>query len=78
MTLTRGFALFLTVALASAMLHADAHSRGTTSAVHLTAISARVTAQGRVARDRGQRARPLRCNPSGRPDGPHRVPERRG
>ncbi len=50
MTLTRGFALFLTVALAGALLHADSRSRGAVasagSAVHLTAISARVTAKG--------------------------------
>jgi type IV pilus assembly protein PilQ len=50
MTLTRGFALFLTVALASALLHADSRSRGTissgVSAAHLTAISMHVTAKG--------------------------------
>jgi len=50
MTVTRGFALFLTVALAGALLHADSRARGTiassASAAHLTAISARVTAKG--------------------------------
>jgi type IV pilus assembly protein PilQ len=47
MNLTRGFALFLTVALATALLHADPRpSGGGASAVHLTAISARVTSKG--------------------------------
>jgi type IV pilus assembly protein PilQ len=46
MTLTRGFALFLTLALAGALLHADPGARSTTTAVHLTAISARMTSKG--------------------------------
>jgi type IV pilus assembly protein PilQ len=47
MNLTRGFALFLTVALATALLHADPRpSGGGASAVHLTDISARVTSKG--------------------------------
>jgi type IV pilus secretin PilQ/predicted competence protein len=50
MTVTRGSALFLTVALAGALLHADSRARGTNgaaaNAAHLTAISARVTGKG--------------------------------
>jgi len=45
MTLTRAFALFLTIALAGVLLHADPRS-GAATAVHLTAISARVTSKG--------------------------------
>jgi type IV pilus assembly protein PilQ len=42
MTLKRGYALFLTIALAGALLHADLRSGG----VHLTTVSTRVTSKG--------------------------------
>ena len=47
MTVTRGFALFLTVAAAGTLLQASAPGGGAAApAVHLTAISARVSAKG--------------------------------
>ena len=58
MTVTRGLALFLTVAAAGALRQRVRPGRRPTdvASVRLKTISARVDAQGRVARHRSDRA----------------------